>query len=80
MTVSIWLPPEGDATRALELLEGQDGVAVTVAEVDKEGIRIALSTWVEHASERGPTASRLRAESLDRLRPERLSARDGHSA
>jgi len=80
VTVSIWLPPEGDATRALELLEGQDGVAVTVAEVDKEGIRIALSTWVEHASERGPTASRLRAESLDRLRPERLSARDGRSA
>jgi len=80
VTVSIWLPPEGDATRALELLEGQEGVVVTVAEVDKEGIRIALSTWVEHASERGPTASRLRAESLDRLRTERLSSPDGRSA
>ena len=80
VTVSVWLPPEGDATRALELLGGQENVDITVAEVDKEDIRIALSTWVENPAERGPTASRLRAESLDRLRGERLSSPDGRSA
>jgi small-conductance mechanosensitive channel len=72
--VSVWLPPGADATRALEVLEGQEGVEVSVAEVDKEGIRIDLSTWVATAAERGPTGARLRAESLDRLHSERLSS------
>ena len=47
---------------------------MTVAEVDKEGIRIDLSTWVATAAERGPTGARLRAESLDRLHSEQLSS------
>ncbi len=72
--VSVWLPPGGDVKRALEVLEGQDDVHVTVAEVDKEGIRIDLSTWVATAAERGPTGARLRAESLGRLYSERLSS------
>ena len=71
--VSVWLPPGGDVRRALELL-GEEDVEVTVAEVDKEGIRIDLSTWVATAAERGPTGARLRAESLDRLHSERLSS------
>lgn len=72
--VSVWLPPGGDTRRALELLEGQEKVEVTVAEVDKEGIRIDLSTWVATAAERGPTGARLRAESLERLHSEQLSS------
>jgi small-conductance mechanosensitive channel len=72
--VSVWLPPGSGSARALELLESQEDVEVTVAEVDKEGIRIDLSTWVATAAERGPTAARLRAESLDRLHSERLSS------
>ena len=72
--VSVWLPPGADTRRALELLEGQPNVEVSVAEVDKEGIRIDLSTWVATAAERGPTGARLRAETLERLHSERLSS------
>jgi small-conductance mechanosensitive channel len=74
VTVSVWLPPGGDTRRALELLEGQENADVTVAEVDKEGIRIDVSTWVATAAERGPTAARVRAESLERLHAEQLSS------
>ncbi len=74
VSVSVWLPPGGDVARAVEVLEGQENAEVTVAEVDKEGIRIDLSTWVATPSERGPTAARLRAESLDRLYREQLSS------
>ena len=81
VTVSVWLPPGGDSARALEVLSGDENVEVTVAEVDKEGIRIALSTWVADASERGPTAARLRADSLARLHAERLvTSVDGRGA
>lgn len=72
--VSVWLPPGADSARALEVLCEQQEVDVVVGEVDKEGIRIDLSTWVATAAERGPTATRLRAESLDRLHEERLSS------
>ena len=75
--VSVWLPPGGDSVRALELLSADDEVEVAVGDVDKEGIRIDLSTWVETAAERGPTAARLRAESLELLHGERLSSPDG---
>ncbi|CAA9492031.1 MAG: hypothetical protein AVDCRST_MAG45-803 [uncultured Solirubrobacterales bacterium] len=72
--VSVWLPPGADSKRALELLEDQGNVEVSIAEVDKEGIRIDLSTWVATAAERGPTGARLRAESLERLHSEQLSS------
>jgi small-conductance mechanosensitive channel len=74
VNVALWLPPHADAGRALELLSGQENVEVSVGEVDKEGIRIDLSTWVATAAERGPTATRLRAESLRRLQAERLTS------
>jgi len=74
--VSLWLPPGGDATRALELLSAEDGVEARVAEVDKEGIRIALTTWAGGAGERGAVASRLRKEGLHRLREASLSSRE----
>jgi small-conductance mechanosensitive channel len=76
VTVSVWLPPGADVARALEVVSSDEGVDVTVAEVDKEGIRIDLSTWVATAAERGPTAARLRAESLERLHAEQLSSAD----
>jgi small-conductance mechanosensitive channel len=75
--VFVWLPPGADAKRALALLSHDDDVEVTVGEVDKEGIRIDLSTWVATAAERGPTAARLRAESLAVLHEEGLSLPDG---
>ena len=71
--VSVWLEPGADATRALELLSAEDGVEARVAEVDKEGIRLAVTSWAASAGERGGLAARLRKESLQRLRSESLS-------
>ena len=71
---SVWLPPGADASRALEVLSAEDDVEARVAEVDKEGIRLAVTTWAETARERGPAASRLRRDSLQRLRDASLSS------
>ena len=73
--VDAWLPPGGDADRALELMaeEGED-VSATVAEVDKEGIRLSATTWAESPAERGKVAADLRRRILRRLREEGLSS------
>ncbi|MBA3299903.1 MAG: mechanosensitive ion channel [Thermoleophilaceae bacterium] len=71
--VSIWLEPGSDATRALELLSADEGVQARVADVEKDGIRLAVTAWTESAAERGRVAARLRQESLQRLRAESLS-------
>src|SRR4051794_17041275 len=72
--VSVWLPLGADVDRALELLDGEEGVSATVAEVDKEGIRLTASTWAETARERGAVAAALRQTWLRRLREEGLSS------
>jgi len=71
--VSVWLPPGGDADRALELIGG-DGVEAKVAEVDKEGIRLSATKWADHPGERGATGAELRRHWLRRLREEGLSS------
>jgi len=70
--VSVWLEPGADATRALDVLAEDPEVDVRVAEVDKEGIRLTLTTGAL-ACERGGVAARLRKESLQRLREASLS-------
>jgi small-conductance mechanosensitive channel len=75
--VSVWLPPEGDATRAIEVLsKGEDVEEVRVAEIDKEGIRLSITSYAESARERGRVAARLREECLLRLRSDSLSSDD----
>ena len=71
--ISVWLEPGADATRALAVLAREDGVTARVAEVDKDGIRLAVASWSESAGERGRVAARLREQSLQRLRSEGLS-------
>ena len=71
---SVWLEPGADATRALELLSGDEDVEARIAEVDKEGIRICVTTHAATARERGGVAARLRKESLQRLRDGSLSS------
>jgi small-conductance mechanosensitive channel len=71
--VSVWLPPGGDADRALELIAGE-GVDAKVAEVDKEGIRLSATTWADHPGERGGIGAALRLRWLRRLREEGLSS------
>ncbi|HEY1359725.1 MAG TPA: hypothetical protein VGF21_15590, partial [Thermoleophilaceae bacterium] len=72
--ISVWLPPGADLERALALLDGEEGVEASVAEADKEGIRLSARTWAESARERGGVAARLRRTWLRRLREEGLSS------
>jgi small-conductance mechanosensitive channel len=70
--VSVWIELGADADRALAAL-AHDDVKARVAEVDKEGIRLAVTTWAASPTERGKVAARLRQESLQRLRSDSLS-------
>ena len=71
--VSLWLPPEADVERALAVLSEDEQVDVSVAEAEKDGVRLCASTWASSPEERGPVAAALRAASLARLRDEGLS-------
>ncbi len=57
--VSVWLPPDADVDRAIELIESEDdGVTAVVAEVDKEGVRLSATTWAADADKRGSVGRR----------------------
>ena len=73
--VSVWLPPDADLDRAMELIADENaGISVTVAEVDKEGVRLSATTWASSPDERGRTATELRARWLRLLREHALSS------
>jgi small-conductance mechanosensitive channel len=73
--VSVWLPLDADLDKAMELIrEGNEGIDVSVAEVDKDGVRLSATTWASGPSERGTTAAGLRALWLRRLREHALSS------
>jgi small-conductance mechanosensitive channel len=72
--VSVWLPPDADLERALELATAEDGVEASIAETDKEGVRLSARTWADSALQRGPVAADLRRRWLRRLREEGLSS------
>jgi small-conductance mechanosensitive channel len=74
VSIDVWLSPDADVLRALKLLSVGDEIDASVAEVDKDGIRIAVGTWARLPSERGPLAAGLRASSLETLRREGLSS------
>ena len=71
--VDVWLPPSADAPRALSVLGEEPDVDVSVAEIDKEGVRLTVGTWAESADERGAVAARIRASCLETLRGEGLA-------
>jgi small-conductance mechanosensitive channel len=73
--VSVWLPPGADVDKALELVADED-VDASVAEVDKEGVRLSANTWAESAAERGRAAASLRRTWLRRLREHGLSSNE----
>lgn len=73
VSVSLWLPPGGDATRALRSLGGDD-LDVQVADITPDGIRLEVGTWARTYQERGSVAAGLRAGSLETLRREGLSS------
>jgi hypothetical protein len=71
----VWLPPGADLDRALALVaDDQHDITASVAEVDKEGVRLKANTWTNSPRERGEAAARLRLEWLRRLREHGLSS------
>jgi small-conductance mechanosensitive channel len=72
--VSVWISREVDALGALGALRSDDDVEVSIAEIDKDGVRLVAGTWARNASERGPIAAGLRASCLERLRSAGLSS------
>jgi small-conductance mechanosensitive channel len=73
--VSVWLPAEADLDRAIELIEDERvGISASVAEVDKEGVRLSATTWAATPAERGRAATELRRRWLRLLREHGLSS------
>ena len=73
--VSVWLPVDADLDKAMELIADEDaGISVSVAEADKEGVRVSAATWAPSAAERETTAAELRARWLRLLREHALSS------
>jgi small conductance mechanosensitive channel len=73
--VSVWLQPDVDLDRALELITSEDdGVDAGVAEVDKEGVRLSATTWATSPTERARVAEELRRRWLRQLREHGLSS------
>src|SRR3954452_11204518 len=73
--VSVWLPVDADLDKAMELIADEGaGISVTVAEADKDGVRLSAPTWASSPAERGRTAAELRARWLRLLREHALSS------
>jgi small-conductance mechanosensitive channel len=73
--VSIWLPLDADIDKAMELIAAEDDdIEVSVAETDKEGVRLSATTWASGPSERGKRAAELRRRWLRLLREHALSS------
>ena len=71
---SVWIPRETDAIKALAALRADSDVDVSIAEIDKDAVRLVAGTWARNSSERGPLAAGLRASCLERLRSAGLSS------
>jgi len=76
--VSLWIPPDADATRALAVLGDRPEVEAVVAEVERDGIRLSVGAWADSPAERGAVEAELRADCLERLRREGLSFTTGN--
>ena len=75
LEVSVWLPIDADLDKAMELVRNeQEGIEVSVAEVDKEGVRLSATMWASSPAERGKQAAELRQRWLRELREHALSS------
>jgi small-conductance mechanosensitive channel len=72
---SVWLPPGADVDRAIELIEDeQAGISASVAETDKEGVRLSATSWADSPAHRGTASAELRRRWLRLLREHGLSS------
>jgi small-conductance mechanosensitive channel len=65
--VSLWIPVDADAARALAALEEEPDADVAVADMEKDGIRLTVATWAPSAGDRANTAAGLRVRCIERL-------------
>jgi small-conductance mechanosensitive channel len=73
--VSVWLQPDADLDQAIALIADEDEeISATVAETDKEGVRLSATTWAATPAERGKAAADLRRRWLRLLREHGLSS------
>lgn len=70
--IDLWLPSDADADEALEQLQADD-VEARVAEITSDGIRLVVATDAATPHERIDVASKLRQDSLRKLRNKALS-------
>src|SRR3954470_1268089 len=72
LDVAVWLPPEADAERAIEVLRDETGQDATVAEVVPWGTRLAVGGDPVPPPEKAPREAELRRRCLQRLRAKGL--------
>jgi small-conductance mechanosensitive channel len=77
LDVSVWLPPDTDAGRAVDVLEEETGQSVTIAETTVEGVRLAVGGDPCPPPDRAAREAALRLQCLRRLRAEGLLAEAG---
>jgi small-conductance mechanosensitive channel len=73
--VSVWIAPDADAARAVEVLREATGADVSVAEAVPQGVRLALGGPAVSPPDRAAREAELRAAALERLRAEGLLPR-----
>jgi small-conductance mechanosensitive channel len=72
---SVWLAPDGDADRAIELIEDSEReIEAAVADTDRFGVKLSAYQWCDDPQQRAPQAARLRREWLRKLRDDGLSS------
>ena len=77
MTFARYARVNVDPIRALAVLRGGDELDVSVAEIDKDGIRLQAVTWARTPTERDQLAAGLRVSCLERLHSAGLSSSTG---
>jgi small-conductance mechanosensitive channel len=72
LDVSVWIAPDADAGRAVEILQAETGGAVTVAEAAADGVRLAVGGESVPPGARAGLEADLRLRCLRRLHAEGL--------
>ena len=65
--VALWIPVDADPGRAIAALEDEPDVDVSVADMEKDGIKLTVGAWAPSGSERASVAAGLRVRCIERL-------------